>query len=194
MSEINDLASGIFATEFDSDSNNVNPAYVSGWLSSNLGLLNTLLNTSFSGENPNLGLEEKSIYTELYLHNYYNKQARNVLRGITSSSSSSDNITMVADGDNKIMFGNKNEVAKTYKDLAKASKEKLDNLITKYNIYGSKPLQVVGYESRGIPVPVDETITAYGNDGTSSIFTDQNVQNFLNDLSNNNGIIDAGAE
>ena len=193
MSEINNLANDIFNNEFDGNTGQVNPSYISGWLFTNLGLLNTLLNTNFSGENPNLGLEEKAIYTELYLQNYYNKQARNVLRGIASSTSSSDNITMVADGDNKIMFGNKNEVAKTYKDLARVSKEKLDNLITKYNIYGSKPLQVVGYDSK-LFIPPDLQPSSYTSLEEASILTDQTIQNFLNQIQNNSGILDAGEE
>jgi hypothetical protein len=111
----------------------------------NLGLLNTLINTSFSGQDPNLGLEEKAIYKQLYLYNYYNKQARNVLRGIISTTSN-DNLIMVADGDNKIQFANKSEVGKTYKDIAKDNKATLDNLVAKYNIYNARPLQVGGIE------------------------------------------------
>jgi hypothetical protein len=147
MSEISDLASGIYTTEFDSDETAATVVQISGWLSENLGLLNTLINTNFSGENPNLGLEEKSIYKEIYLYNYYNKQSRNILRGITATSNAGDNILSVSDGDNQITFVNRNEVGKVYRDLAKESKQKLDGLIAKYNIYASKPLQVGGVES-----------------------------------------------
>lgn len=147
MSEINDIASGIYQSEFDSDSSNVNPSYIYNWLSANLGLLNTLINTNFSGQDPEMNLEERSIYEQLYMHNYYSKQARNVLRGVVSVSNSGDNILSVSDGDNSISFINKNEVGKVYRDLAKDVKVRLDEMVAKYNIYSSKPLQVGGVES-----------------------------------------------
>lgn len=146
MSQLSDLANSIYASEFDSDPDSINLTLLEAWLVENLGLLNTLLNTSFSGVDPCLGLEEIAIYKQIYLTNYYTKQARNVLRGITSTSSS-DNIIMVADEGNRIQFTNKNEVGKTYRDIAKDSKAVLDMLVAKYNIYAAKPLQVVGIES-----------------------------------------------
>ena len=146
MSELSDLAEVIFNTEFDSDSNVTSVVAITAWLEENLGLLNTLINTSFQGTDPNLGLEEESIYKLIYLYNFYSKQARNVLRGIVSTTGGG-NILSVADGDNKIQFVNKNEVGKTYRDLARELKSQLDQLVTKYNIYASKPLQVGGIEA-----------------------------------------------
>lgn len=148
MSEISDLADSIFASEFDSDSDAVNLSLLNGWLQENLGLLNTLINTSYNGENPGMGLEEKAIYKQIYLYNYYGKQTRNVLRGIVSTTSS-DNILMVADGDNRIQFANKNEISKTFRDMAKDAKQTLDMMVAKYNIYAAKPLQVGGVEASG---------------------------------------------
>ena len=146
MSEISDLADSIFASEFDSDPDAVNLSLLNGWLQENLGLLNTLINTSYNGENPGMGLEEKAIYKQIYLYNYYGKQTRNVLRGIVSVTSS-DNILMVADGDNRIQFANKNEISKTFRDMARDSKQALDMMVAKYNIYAAKPLQVGGIEA-----------------------------------------------
>jgi hypothetical protein len=146
MSQLGELADAIFATEFDSDTTATNATLILGWLTENLGLLNTLINTSFSGVDPGFKQEEFAIYKQIYLTNFYSKQARNVLRGIVSTNSS-DNIIMVADEGNKIQFTNKNEVSKTYRDLAKDSKAILDGLVAKYNIYGAKPLQVGGIES-----------------------------------------------
>lgn len=149
MSQLTDLAYSIFETEFDADTNLANVSSIEGWFVENLGLLNTLIYSSFSGEDPNLGLEEKAIYKQLYLYNYYTRQARNVLRGITSTNSS-DNIIMVADEGNRIQFTNKNEVSKTYRDLAKDTKQQLDSLVAKYNIYAAKPLQVGGIETDAV--------------------------------------------
>jgi hypothetical protein len=154
MSEISDLADSIFASEFDSNTDAVNLSSLNAWLEENLGLLNTLINTSYSGVNPSMGLEEKAIYKQIYLYNYYGKQTRNVLRGIVSTTSS-DNILMVADGDNRIQFANKNEISKTFRDLARDAKQSLDMMVSKYNIYASKPLQVGGIETKQVQLNED---------------------------------------
>lgn len=147
MSQIAQLAQNIFETEFDSDTNAVTYNHIFSWMKENLGLLNTLINTSFVGEDPDMGMEAEAIYKELFLYNYYNKQARNVLRGITATTNAGDNILQVSDGDNSISFVNRNEVSKVYRDMAKDSKSRMDNLVAKYNIYASKPLQVGGLEA-----------------------------------------------
>ena len=146
MSEISDFANSIYSSEFDSDSDAISLSSIEGWLEENLGLLNTLINTSYEGADPGMGLEEKAIYKQIYLYNYYSKQSRNILRGITLSTSS-DNVIMVADGDNRIQFANKNEISKTFRDLARDAKQSLDMMVAKYNIYASKPLQVGGIEA-----------------------------------------------
>jgi hypothetical protein len=156
MSELTDLGSSFFETEFDGDTNLASFSLTQAWFVENLGLLNTLIHSQFSGEDPGLGLEEKAIYKQLFLLNYYSRQARNVLRGITSTNSS-DNIIMVADESNKIQFTNKNEVSKTYRDLAKDAKQQLDSLVAKYNIYASKPLQVGGIEAQSASSTSDLT-------------------------------------
>ena len=149
MSEISDLADSIYSSEFDSSSETANLTSIQAWLEENLGLLNTLINTSYNGVDPGMGLEEKAIYKQIYLYNYYSKQSRNVLRGIVSSTSS-DNVLMVADGDNRIQFANKNEIGKTFRDLARDTKQTLDMMVAKYNIYAAKPLQVGGIEAGGV--------------------------------------------
>lgn len=163
MSQIGELAQSIFEIEFDEDSNAVTFEYVFSWMKENLGLLNTLINTSFSGEDPNMGTEAESIYKELFLYNYYNKQARNVLRGITAITNAGDNILQVSDGDNSISFVNRNEVSKVYRDLAKDSKSRMDTLVAKYNIYASKPLQVGGYEAEAAAAAISPEGVQFGS-------------------------------
>jgi hypothetical protein len=180
MSELSDLAEVIFNTEFDSDSNVTSVVAITAWLEENLGLLNTLINTSFQGTDPSLGLEEEAIYKLIYLYNFYSKQARNVLRGIVSTTGGG-NILSVADGDNRIQFVNKNEVGKTYRDLAKDIKFELDQLVAKYNIYGAKPLQVGGIEaSSASSIAMD---AADGTqDGETLVST---INSLINDLNLN---------
>ena len=146
MNNIGNLASSIFINEFDSTGITIDS--ISGWLDSNIGQLNNVLYTSLSGVNGNvngLGLEEQSIYKEMYLYHYYTKQTRNVIRGIANDSNG--NILSVRDGDNAITFVNKNEVSKVYRSLAQDAYEKLEGLVYKYNSYTASPRQVGGIES-----------------------------------------------
>tara|TARA_B110000483_G_scaffold211125_1_gene258647 strand:- start:956 stop:1396 length:441 start_codon:yes stop_codon:yes gene_type:complete len=146
MSTIGNLANSIFVNEFDSAG--VSETSISGWLDNNLGQLNNVLYTSFSGANGDIsgfGLEEQSIYKEMYLYHYYTKQTRNTIRGIADDTNG--NILSVRDGDNAIAFVNKNEVSKVYKSLAQDSYDAFSVLVTNYNSYQSSPRQVGGIES-----------------------------------------------
>jgi hypothetical protein len=146
MSNIGDLANSIYVNEFDSTGITVES--ISGWLDNNLGQLNNVLYTSFSGINAQVsgfGLEEQSIYKEMYLYHYYTKQTRNTIRGIANDTNG--NILSVRDGDNTITFVNKNEVSKVYKGLAQDANNRLTYLVAKYNSYQASPRQVGGIES-----------------------------------------------
>jgi len=146
MSQIEDLATSIYVTEFDSTGVTIDA--VSGWLDANLGQLNNLLFTNFSGDNGNISgfnLEEQSIYKQMYLNHYYTKQTRNTIRGIANDTDG--NILSVRDGDNAITFVNKNEVSKVYKSLAQDARGELQGLVTNYNGYQSSPRQVGGIEA-----------------------------------------------
>tara|TARA_E500000318_G_scaffold108087_1_gene118293 strand:- start:213 stop:677 length:465 start_codon:yes stop_codon:yes gene_type:complete len=146
MSNIGDLANSIYVNEFDSTG--VTVEAISGWLENNIGQLNNVLYTSFSGENGSvsgLNLEEQNIYKQMYLYHYYTKQTRNTIRGIANDTNG--NIISVRDGDNAITFVNKNEVSKVYRSLAQDVYDGLQSSITSYNIYNASPKQVGGLES-----------------------------------------------
>jgi|TARA_R110001592_G_scaffold174896_1_gene413861 hypothetical protein len=146
MSVISDLAAEIFSDEFDSDSNVNTSASIQAWLENNLGELNNLIYQDFSGAGAALDIEAQSIHKELYLHNYYNKQTRNALRGIASAAND-DKILSLKDGESSVTFVNRNEVAKVYRGLANDSKANLDGLVAKYNIYEAAPQQVGGIDA-----------------------------------------------
>jgi hypothetical protein len=148
MNVIESLSLSIFQTEFDSDTGIMPRSHISGWLAENLGYLNTLLNTSYSGIDSSIDLEAQSIYKELYLSNYYRKQSRNALRGIIDTSDNRSDILSLRDGESSVTFTNKNEVAKVYKSMADESQLRLNKLVSQYNIYQSKPLQVGGIEDQ----------------------------------------------
>ena len=151
------LASGIVTTEFDSDTGIATVASVSGWLYENLGRVNTYLYTNFSGDNATgtyeiMDIEAQNILKELYLSNYYSKEARNALRGITKSSVSGDNVLSLKDGESAVTFINRNEVSKVYRGLANDSMDKVIQMAAQYNIYQAQPRQLGGIDASGIGV------------------------------------------
>jgi len=117
MSVISGLATKIFQTEFESDTGAVPRSYIEAWLQSNLGLLNTRINTSYSGIEAPLDQESEAIYKEMYMSHYYRKQSRNALRGLVGNTDGSD-VLSLRDGNSSVTFVNKNEVSKVYKSLA----------------------------------------------------------------------------
>ena len=154
---LENLASGIVVTEFDGDTGIATVANVSGWLYENLGQVNTYLYTDFSGALASgtygeMDIEAQNVLKELYLCNYYNKQARNALRGIASSTVSGDNILSLKDGESSVTFVNRNEVSKVYRGLASDCMEKVTRLAAQYNIYQAQPRQVGGIDASGVGI------------------------------------------
>jgi hypothetical protein len=149
---VHDLADEIFANEFDYDSGYAQFYYISGWLANNVGQLNTKLFTEYDVLSGNFvpssefRLEERAIYKQMYLYEFYTKKTRQVLRGIDSSV---DYITL-REGDTSITRTNKNEIAKTYRSLANDARDELDKLIAAYNIFQASPRQVAGED--GSPI------------------------------------------
>tara|TARA_Y100000004_G_C8791438_1_gene359411 strand:- start:70 stop:555 length:486 start_codon:yes stop_codon:yes gene_type:complete len=151
---LEDLASGIVVTEFDGDTGIATVSNVSGWLFENLGQLNTYLYTDFTGSQASgtygeMDIEAQNILKELYLKNYYTKEARNALRGIVNSSVSGDNVLSLRDGESAVTFVNRNEVSKVYRGLASDSTENLKRLVAQYNIYQAQPRQLGGIDGSG---------------------------------------------
>ena len=149
---VHDLADEIFANEFEYDSGYAQFYYISGWLANNVGLLNTKIYSQYSVQNSNFeptGLfqqEERAIYKQMYLYEFYTKKTRQVLRGVDSSV---DFVTL-REGDTMITRTNKNELAKTYRSLANDAREEIERLVSSYNIYQAAPVQVAGED--GSPI------------------------------------------
>ncbi len=151
---LENLASGIVVTEFASDTGIVTVANVSGWLYENLGQVNTYLYTDFDGVRASgtygaMDIEAQNILKELYLSNYYNREARNALRGIVSSAVSGDNVLSLKDGESAVTFVNRNEVSKVYRGLANDCMDKVTRLAAQYNIYQAQPRQLGGIDASG---------------------------------------------
>jgi len=90
--------------------------------------------------------EERAIYKQMYLYEFYTKKTRQVLRGVDSSV---DFVTL-REGDTMITRTNKNELAKTYRGLANDAREEMERLVSSYNIYQAAPVQVAGED--GSPI------------------------------------------
>ena len=150
MGLLNDLAKEIFECEFDNDSDLNSLQSIECWLESNLGILNSLIDTSYCAETPELDSEAQAIYKQLYLHHYYSKKARSALRGVMACSGASDSsgeVLSLKDGESRVSFMNKNETAKIIRGLANDAKSNIDYLVARYNMYQSEPRQIGGIEA-----------------------------------------------
>ena len=119
MNDLGVLATKIVNYEFSEDRQRFPVSYVSGWLETNIGELNGLTNEEFYvnstgaieiAEGSGLLPVEENIYSTLYEIHYYEKAARDSLRGFTYGSDT-DWLT-IKEGDTTIQRQNKNSVAK----------------------------------------------------------------------------------
>jgi hypothetical protein len=142
MSVISGLAKSIFQTEFDGNTGIMPESYVYAWLGANLGKLNALIHTQFSGVDAELDLEAQAIYKELYMGHFYKKQSSAAVRGVVSSEGG--DILSMRDAHSSITFANRNEISKSYKYLSDESFNTAKELAHKYTIYQAQPRQVLG--------------------------------------------------
>ncbi len=147
ITQISQLASGIIEYSLGGDTTHAPFLYVSGWLDTNIGKLNTSIYTSFYTESglfmpSGLMPEEASIYTSLFVQGYYKKIAQNVLLGVSSSSVS--DFSMIKEGDSVVQRTSRQQIARSYNEMAAAEKEECDRLIYQYQINAAAPSQVAG--------------------------------------------------
>jgi hypothetical protein len=140
MANLFQIASGIFFYEFDGDTSDTNISAISGWMEANLGELNNLIYTQFSGADADLNVEQSNIYKHLYLGHFYKKKSRNAIKNIVNGSAS--NVLSVRDEDSAVSFVNSNEISKQFRQLSKDNFEELNKLVASYNSYQAAPLQV----------------------------------------------------
>jgi len=140
------LARDVFTTEFDSNTGVTTFSQISGWFAANVGSLNNLLNTSVSGVVPEIDVDASAIFQSMYLGAYYDRQARNAARGVISSANG-ENILSVSDGDNKIQFSNRNEIAKTFRGLSADTTAAIEKAADKYCMYGARPQSIGGLDT-----------------------------------------------
>jgi len=169
LNQIGTLASGVLEYDFDFITGAAEKSgeltAISGTLSGDLGQLNILINQSFGytgadgNPSPRLQEEEEQILSQIYIKDYYFKEARRVLRGLYDTSSASamstTEWTELREGDTTIrrnVFGarERSTAARAYRDLAEEADKKITELVYAYNMYGAQPRQVVGADTYSI--------------------------------------------
>lgn len=167
MNQLGELGYSIWDIEFGDHSTALErereALLISGYLEANLGQLNILINTDFKLNKVTdkveleLKYEEKAIFTQLYLKDFYQKQARNILRGMTGTTTEKTSAgvtdwTELREGDSVIKrsvnsASTKNESARAMSNASKEAKEMLETMIHSYNMFGSIPIQVAGKDA-----------------------------------------------
>jgi hypothetical protein len=148
MSTLSDLATQIYDSELcfteSASERAAELVLIETWLEAHIGELNTLINTNFEITDLSLVLqEEQSILREMYLLQYYRRQSRNVLRLVDGSQGELDFHT-IREGDSVITRTNKSEIAKNYRSLISQTQQKINGLVSSYNMYAAKPSQISG--------------------------------------------------
>ena len=154
--EIGEIATGIYKYDFGGSSSSTNGFQISGWLETNIGELNSLIFSCYSGENPGLGLEEKSIFRQLYLKSYYEGESRKILQGVQTTSTETEGSgeivtsdwTELREGDSYIKRvatlatpATKTQASKTFLQFSQDADVSLKDLVYKYNLYRANPAE-----------------------------------------------------
>jgi hypothetical protein len=169
INQIGELASGVVEYDFDYitgvSEKSALLTTTSGCLSGTLGQLNVLINQSFGytgtdgNPSPLLQEEEKEILVQIYLKDYYFKEARRVMRGLYDQTSASamglTDWTSLREGDTTIQrstFGARERTyaAREYREMAREADKKITELVYAYNMYGAQPRQVAGADTYNI--------------------------------------------
>jgi hypothetical protein len=139
------------------------PARLTAWFvdDSNLGKLNNLIGTHFSGVfyknsehiitgygiNPEPDNNQLAIYKIMFDFEYFKNQAR---FATSSSLVEGEDWVSLGEGDSRVQRVNKNEIAKNYRALARDIKQDLDKAVKMYLKYNSIPDQIIGDDTQGI--------------------------------------------
>ena len=206
MGQLDVIADNIYDTEFYAEV--ATPAEIaasktriSAWLETNIGQLNILLNSSYrvgvsNDVSPALFSEEIAIFIQLYLKAHYKRESQSILKNLSSytSTTPSTAVTTMSDwtdlreGDSSIKRvaqvsspQQKVQVAQTYKNFAEEADIKLSELVHTYNMYKSRPRQVVSLEAGASECEVRHveetpTVTPTSSGSSSSSFTVQDGQ------------------
>lgn len=167
MNDLGSLATGIVTYSFPDDTGRFPIPYVSGWLEAHIGDLNAITHECFyvneTGGIAPTGLvpEEEAIFRSLYEIDFYQRSARESLRGIVWGNASADAVTLVKEGDTTIQKVSKSQVSRTFAQFAEEAQDRLDNMVYQYNSTKSAPTSIQGDDG----IPFSDGVDYY--DGTN---------------------------
>jgi len=149
MNDLGSLATDIVNYSYPDDTGRFPVGFVSGWLETRIGSLNALTHEEFEIDStgaviPSLCMDEEDIFKGLYDINYYERGARESLRGIIWDGAINGAISMVKEGDSTIQKTSNHQISKTYSQLAEEARESLKNLLYQYNMNKASAVQVTG--------------------------------------------------
>jgi hypothetical protein len=139
------------------------PEKIGAWVldNANLGKLNNLIGTCFSGVSytndcgnvtgygiePGIRNDQLAIYKMLFDYEYFKNEARNMAK---SSATIGSDWTKLQEGDSSITKINRNEISKNFRTLSKDAKEDLDKAVKMYLKYNAIPDQIAGDDTEGV--------------------------------------------
>lgn len=139
------------------------PARLTSWFvdNSNVGKLNNLIGTNFSGVcykdnngiitgygiSPQPNNDQLSIYKMIFDCDFFKNQAR---FATASSLIEGEDWVSVGEGDSRVQRINKNEISKNFRGLAQDCKAELDKAVKMYLKYNAIPDQVIGDDTVGV--------------------------------------------
>jgi len=151
MNDLGSIATEIVQYSFPDDTGRFPVSYISGWISSRIGVFNGLTHMCFSisesgNFDPALTPVESGIYKYLYEIDYFNRASNEALRGMIwgGTEGFKDLITMVKEGDSVIQKTSKHQISRTFLEFAQDRKNQLDELLFQYNNQKASPVQVAG--------------------------------------------------
>lgn len=151
MNDLGVLAQEIVTYDFPDDTGKFPVPFVSGWLSARVGDFNAVSHSSveldISGNfTPSLCDIQSGIFRLLYEINYYNRAAREALRGVIwgGPKGFKDSITMVKEGDTTIQKVSNYQISRTFNDFAKDANKRMNDVLFQYTNRKASPRQVAG--------------------------------------------------
>jgi hypothetical protein len=154
--QVEDIAQEVFV-DLD-EPTDISVGLIKFFIRGQVGNLNNLLGTSYqlndSGNEitPQLGEDEKAVMKSLYIVHYYKGMVRRNL-----GASGFDAVIELSAEGGTVRKVNKNEVAKTYLQLANDERSNLKSLVNLYRMHHGTPNQVVGldiYNSLGLDIDI----------------------------------------
>jgi hypothetical protein len=117
-------------------------SYISGWLESHIGELNIACETSFNTVSgfclPPMDFTEIAVYQEMFTSYYYKRSAQNLL------GAAQYDWTTLQEADSRVVKVSRNELAKTFRNLALDADNRLRYMVAQYRQAKGQPASVIG--------------------------------------------------